>query len=228
MENRTELKGTILLVDDVPASITLVRSVLEDAGYTVLVVTSGEKVVFRAADLQPDLILLDILMRGIDGYEICKQLKVNQKTRPIPVIFLSALSNPFDKTRGFELGAVDYLTKPVDTYEMLARVRTHISLYRLQKKYETRTSLLQWELAESAKSEHATQEEIAFFIEKKVAEHTAKLQVANEKLARNVERGTKKEAELATACEELKSQNADLKKKIKDLQEAHDHLKRGR
>lgn len=127
------MKGTILVVDDTPASIGMLQSALEQENYEVLIATSGQKALDRVDLILPDLILLDIMMPGIDGYETCLQLKSRKSTQDIPVIFLSALSETFDKVRAFSIGGVDYLTKPVEPEELLVRVKTHIRIHQLEK-----------------------------------------------------------------------------------------------
>ncbi len=126
-------KGKILLVDDTPASIGVVRTPLENAGYDIFVATSGQKALKIARLTAPDIILLDILMPGMDGYETCRCLKVQEETSDIPVIFMSALTDSFDKIRGFDIGAVDYVTKPIETGELLSRIETHLTISRLQR-----------------------------------------------------------------------------------------------
>ena len=122
--------ATVLIVDDEPANVDLLEQELTDAGYRTLAAASGEEAIVSAARSKPDLILLDVMMGGIDGYETCRRLKAGEATRAIPVVFLTALSESFEKVRAFGAGAVDYVTKPFDTEELLARVRTHIALRR--------------------------------------------------------------------------------------------------
>jgi DNA-binding NtrC family response regulator len=122
--------ATVLVVDDEPLNIDLLGQELEAAGYRLLAARSGEQALELAATGQPELILLDVRMRGIDGYETCARLKAREPTRAIPVIFLTALSDTFDKVRAFRLGAVDYVTKPFETEELLARVAAHVALRR--------------------------------------------------------------------------------------------------
>ncbi len=121
-------KQTILIVDDTPDNITLLCSLLGDK-YRNKVATNGIKAL-RIAETQPrpDLILLDIMMPEMDGYEVCERLKANEQTREIPVIFLTARTQEADETKGFELGAVDYITKPISPPILLARVQTHLAL----------------------------------------------------------------------------------------------------
>jgi len=122
--------ATILIVDDQPLNIDLLEQELGAAGYRTLAERGGEAALARAAAAMPDLILLDLMMPGIDGYETCRRLKANEATRSIPVIFLTALKETFEKLRAFELGAVDYVTKPFESEELLARVGTHVALRR--------------------------------------------------------------------------------------------------
>jgi DNA-binding NtrC family response regulator len=120
----------VLIVDDEPANVDLLEQELADAGYGTLAAPSGEQALALASKENPDLILLDVMMGGIDGYETCRRLKAAEATRSIPVIFLTALSDSFEKVRGFGAGAVDYVTKPFDLEELLARIRTHLALRR--------------------------------------------------------------------------------------------------
>jgi len=118
--------ATVLIVDDGPLNVDLLEQELGAAGYRTLSATSGEEALAAAAKSRPDLILLDVMMDGIDGYEVCKRLKASEATRAIPVVFLTALAETFEKVRAFGAGAVDYLTKPFETEELLARVGVHI------------------------------------------------------------------------------------------------------
>jgi DNA-binding NtrC family response regulator len=124
------LGAEILIVDDEPSNVELLEQELADAGYRTVSASSGEKAIELSRQKQPDLILLDVMMAGIDGYETCRRLKAAEATRAIPVIFLTALSDSFQKVRGFGAGAVDYVTKPFDHEELLARIRTHLGLRR--------------------------------------------------------------------------------------------------
>ena len=122
--------ATVLIVEDEPLNVDLLEQELGAAGYRTLSATSGEEALAAAAKSRPDLILLDVMMDGIDGYEVCKRLKASEATRAIPVVFLTALAETFEKVRAFGAGAVDYLTKPFETEELLARVGVHIALRR--------------------------------------------------------------------------------------------------
>lgn len=129
-------KGYILAVDDTPASLRLLTDILKAEGYEVRSAISGE-LALRAAMVQPpELILLDVSMPGMSGFEVCQRLKEQDQTRNVPVIFVSAMSETLEKVRGFELGAVDYVTKPYHREELLARVHTHLELHRLRHRLE--------------------------------------------------------------------------------------------
>jgi signal transduction histidine kinase len=125
-------RGDILVVEDTPASLRLLTSLLSKAGYRVREAPDGELALWSARAQPPELILLDVRMPGIDGYEVCRQLKLSETLRDVPVIFLSAFGDTDDKLRGFEVGAVDFISKPYDFLEVHARVRAHLKLSRLQ------------------------------------------------------------------------------------------------
>lgn len=129
-------KGTILAVDDTAASLRLLTEILKAEGYDVRPAINGELALRSAAIQPPELILLDIRMPGMDGFEVCRRMKEDASTRDVPVIFLSAMSDTDDKVKGFGLGAVDYVTKPYQREELLARVRTHLELSRLRRRLE--------------------------------------------------------------------------------------------
>ena len=120
-------KQTVLVVDDTPDNITLLASIL--SSYNVKAATSGEKALHIAFSTPPDIVLLDIMMPVMDGYEVCSRLKNDLRTRDIPVIFITAMDDVSDETHGFELGAVDYITKPISPSIVLARVKTQLQLY---------------------------------------------------------------------------------------------------
>ena len=124
--------GTVLIVDDNPNNLQVLNALLSQAGYKVRPALSGE-IALRAVDVStPDLILLDVRMPGMDGYETCKLLKANKNSKDIPVIFISAMHDLEDKLHGFDAGGVDYIAKPFQTEEVLARVATHVQLYRIR------------------------------------------------------------------------------------------------
>jgi DNA-binding response OmpR family regulator len=144
----TEEKDTILIVDDSPTNLGVLFDYLRNSGFKVLVAEDGEGALQRAGYARPDIILLDVLMPGLDGFETCRRLKANEETKNIPVIFMTALSDTVDKLKGFEAGAVDYVTKPVEVAEVLARIRTHLTLRNLQKQLQTANNTLTEKLQE--------------------------------------------------------------------------------
>ena len=142
MAQATE-KQTILVVDDTPDNITLLCGLLGDH-YKNKVATNGQKALQIAfADPHPDLILLDIMMPGMDGYEVCRQLQANPSTSAIPIIFLTAKSQDEDETKGFELGAVDYITKPITPAILMARVHTHLTLKQARSFLQKQNDILE-------------------------------------------------------------------------------------
>lgn len=137
---KTNFAGLILIVDDTPTNLDVISEALSDAGYTVAIATSGERALKQLERRSPDLILLDVMMPGIDGFATCQRLKANPKTCDIPVIFMTALSDADSKIKGFEVGAVDYITKPFQEGEVLARVKTHLQLSFLTQNLEQQVS----------------------------------------------------------------------------------------
>ena len=142
MTETSQSPAVVLMVDDTPANLGVLYELLSEASYDVLVAEDGESALERAAYARPDLILLDVMMPGIDGFETCRRLKERPDTRDIPVIFMSALSDTVDKVKGLRLGAVDYVTKPFQHEEVLARVHTHLTLQRLKRELAEREARL--------------------------------------------------------------------------------------
>jgi len=139
-------KATILVVDDTPDNLTLMSGLLKDT-YKVKVCHSGERALKIAqSETPPDLILLDIMMPEMDGYEVCKRLKLDPNTRDIPVIFLTAKTEIDDETHGLELGAVDYITKPISPPIVMARVKTHLGMKGVQDFLKDKNSYLEAEV----------------------------------------------------------------------------------
>ena len=140
--------GRILLVDDNPTNLTVLLQTLDGQGYDLLVAQNGVEALEIARKAKPDLVLLDILMPKLNGYDTCVRLKEDPATREAPVIFMSALDEVEEKVRGFEVGAVDYITKPFQTREVVCRVSTHLELQRLRRQLAARVSDLEAALAE--------------------------------------------------------------------------------
>lgn len=123
----------VLIVDDMPANVQMVSLMLKDKGYKVRVALSGKMALQSVRDNPPDLVLLDINMPEMDGYEVCRQLKADEKSRGIPVIFISSLSETMDKVKAFQVGGVDYVEKPFHLEEVFARIETHLKIRILQR-----------------------------------------------------------------------------------------------
>lgn len=145
---KEEAKPTILVVDDVPSNIDVLVAILR-SDYKVKAATSGERALALARASPPDLILLDIMMPGMDGYEVCRRLKADPKTSAIPVIFVTALSEEANEEEGFAAGGVDYLTKPVSPAIVRARVRTHLALHAEQQELERQVQERTKEIADT-------------------------------------------------------------------------------
>jgi serine phosphatase RsbU (regulator of sigma subunit) len=145
-----EINGTtedILIVDDTPDNLRLLSQILTEQGYRVRAVTSGSRALASVEASLPDLILLDIRMSEMDGYEVCERLKTDARAKDIPIIFISALNEIQDKVKAFTVGGVDYVTKPFQFEEVLARVETHLALRKLQKQLQIANEKMEQELA---------------------------------------------------------------------------------
>jgi signal transduction histidine kinase len=180
-------KGSILIVDDTPDNLWLLAEILADQGYEIRPTQKGTHALLSARTEPPDLILLDIKMPEMDGYAVCEQLKADERTRNIPVIFISALHDVMDKVKAFALGGVDYITKPFQAEEVSARVATHLSLQSLHKRLQEQNTQLQQEILERQRVE----EEIKRYqehLEELVVQRTYELQNSNTLLrAKNLE-----------------------------------------
>jgi two-component system, NtrC family, sensor kinase len=146
---------TIMIVDDTPANVGVLGWYFEENGFRVVVAQDGEEALERAKLVQPDLILLDVMMPGIDGFETCRRLKTMPEVKEIPVIFMTALSDTNEKISGFKAGGVDYVTKPCQIEEVLARVNTHLSLRSMQRKLEAQNRELRAESDERRRVEQS-------------------------------------------------------------------------
>jgi two-component system, sensor histidine kinase and response regulator len=131
-------KDTLLIIDDIPSNVKVLRSFLNRVGFNVLIAEEGEEGIQVTEHAHPDLILLDIMMPGMDGFEVCQHLKSQAHTKDIPIIFMTALTDTVNKLKGFELGAADYITKPFQQEEVLARVKAHITIRKQQRELQER------------------------------------------------------------------------------------------
>jgi PleD family two-component response regulator len=140
--------GDILVVDDKRDNLRLLTKLFVEHGFYARPVSNGQKAILAAQDQLPDLILLDIMMPDMDGYAVCEVLKADERTRDIPVIFISALNETVDKVKAFSIGGVDYITKPFQAEEILARVKTHLTLRSMKKSLVVKNAQLQKALDE--------------------------------------------------------------------------------
>jgi signal transduction histidine kinase len=202
---KSENLETILIVDDSPANLSLIGQILKLAGLRILVAQDSQTTIEQATNKQPSLILLDIQMPNINGFEICKLLKENQLTQDIPIIFLTTSNNTEDIVKGLSLGAVDYISKSFQPEELLARLKTHLTIRQQQKTIKHQNQLLLQEI------EHRHQIELALHntnqqLELEVSQRTSKLEKALEQIQiqeTELKRSLSKEKELS-----------DLKSKI--------------
>jgi DNA-binding NtrC family response regulator/tRNA A-37 threonylcarbamoyl transferase component Bud32 len=140
------MSARILIVDDTPANIQMLAAILREQGYQLSAATNGRQAVEAVEKVRPDLVLMDVVMPDMDGYEACRQIKASTRWRDLPIIFLTAKTEPADIVRGFDAGAVDYVGKPFNGRELLARVSTHLTLQRLHREMEGRNAELAREL----------------------------------------------------------------------------------
>ena len=150
--------ATVLIVDDTPANVRVLAEYLDGHGFNVTVAQDGEEGLERARFGRPDLVLLDAMMPGWDGFETCRRLKADPATSAIPVIFMTALSDVGDKVRAYEAGGIDYITKPFHAEEVLARVNTHLALRNMQRQLQERNEALQREVRERQRAEQVLAE----------------------------------------------------------------------
>jgi len=178
-------RPTLLIVDDTPVNLGVVVESLESRGYRLVVAQDGMEGLQRAAFVKPDLILLDVMMPGMDGFEVCRHLKANADTADIPVIFMTALAETEHKITGFKVGGVDYITKPMQIDEVIARVGTHLNLKTMQRQLQVQNAQLQQHQAE---------------LEQRVMQRTAELSISNRLLHEEIDE--RKRAEEALALRE--------------------------
>lgn len=155
-------QGRILIVDDDLSSLRLLTEILTERGYVVHPTSCGEMALRFVESSLPDLILLDIKMPGLNGFEVCRRLKADERTVAIPVIFITGLGDLADKVKGFQAGGVDYLTKPLQLEEVLARVQTHLTLHALRNELSCQNSQLQQEISERRRAAEAVRQQLNF------------------------------------------------------------------
>ena len=180
------------MVDDTPANLRLLTELLTQHGYRVRPAADGALALKSVAAKTPDLILLDVNMPGMDGYEVCRRLKADEKSSRIPVIFISAFGDTRQKVTGFEAGGIDYITKPFEAEEVLARVRTHLRLRQAE---------------EALRNAHNT-------LELRVQERTAELQASNQALRESEEKARRAFEEIEVLKSQLELHNAYLQEEV--------------
>ena len=176
---------TILIIDDTPANLGVVVEELEGRGFRVTVAQEGEEGLQRAEFVHPDIILLDVMMPGIGGFETCRRLKASASTRDIPVIFMTALADTHDKIAGFSVGGADYITKPFHIEEATARISTHLALSAAQKRLAAQNVQLQQEVAVRQRAEMDLQD-ANDALEMRVTQRTAELVATNDSLKQEI------------------------------------------
>jgi signal transduction histidine kinase len=179
---------TILIVDDNPANLELLANYLITHDFEIMMASNGEKALQRVQYKRPDIILLDVMMPGMDGFEICRRLKADEATKDIPVIFMTALAEVKNKVRGFEVGGVDYIVKPFQYEEILVRITTHLQIQDLTRQLKKSNEDLEIRIKQRTKE----------FIE------------ANKKLQREITERKQLEAEREALIAELKAKNVEL------------------
>jgi PAS domain S-box-containing protein len=186
---------TIMIVDDIPANLGVLIDHLEDHGYRIVIAQDSLESLKRAELVQPDLILLDVMMPGIDGFETCRRLKTSERTKDIPVIFITSLTDTSSKIKGFEVGGIDFINKPIQLDDLLARIKTHLALRCAQKQVEAKNARLESEIAMREEAEAALQ--IAHReLEQRIAERTVELVKANTSLKAEIAERERVEAAL--------------------------------
>lgn len=200
---------TILIVDDNPANLGVLFNYLDSYGFELMVAQDGESGLEKAEYNQPDIILLDALMPGLDGFEVCHRLKSSALTRGIPVIFMTALTGPEDIIKGFAVGAVDYVTKPIRQEELLARVATHLRLRDLTRQLQLANQNLQQEVIERGQAEAALAK-YRDHLEELVEQRTVELRRAVEQLEQEIMERRQAEMEVRQKREQLRALSTRL------------------
>lgn len=173
--------ANILLVDDNPTNLKVLAEALQGQGWKTLVAIDGKSAIKQAEYARPDLIFLDVMMPEMDGFRTCEHLKASSLTQSIPVIFMTALSDAVNKVKGLELGAVDYITKPFQQEEVIARAKLHLKLFQLAQTLEQQNILLQQKIQQQAATELQLQQ-LTQELEQRVQERTVELKTSLEQL----------------------------------------------
>lgn len=206
------MSDSIIVVDDTPENLRLLANILTAQGYRVRLAPNGAHALAAIQKEPPSLVLLDIMMPDMNGYEVCRHLKAQASTREIPVVFISALNDVFDKVTAFNEGGVDYITKPFDEAEVLARVKTHLTLYTLQRDLAEKNTQLQT-LNET--------------LEEKVQARTAELAASNAQLQTEMEQRLQHQAEKDRLFSVVSQQSEQLRQLTAWLLQAQQNERQG-
>ena len=204
--------GSILVVDDTPENLRLLSTMLSQRGYTPRCVINGQMALRACNSNPPDLILLDIMMPEMNGYEVCKNLKNDAITRDIPVIFISAKDEVFDKVNAFAVGGVDYISKPFQFEEVLVRIESHLTLRKLQKQLREQNILLQGEISNRLAVEQILQEKNQILQQEISSRRAVEKAIQEQNLLLQKEIGNRQRVEsaLLKSNQELARSNAEL------------------
>ena len=217
------INGVILIVDDDPPSLQTLSAMLLEQGYGVRRARDAQTALMIINNAPPDLILLDVRMPKMNGYELCQRLKTNEESCNIPVLFLSALDETVDIIKGFEVGGVDYITKPFQVEEILTRVQTHLDLFKLQHQLEKQNENLKHAIKESENAQSALQKSHDE-IEQRVKERTAKLNETNVELKNEIIERKRTEEALKESEHRLRAEIVEGKRREEELRRTQENL----
>jgi signal transduction histidine kinase len=217
-ERRTAM---VLIVDDTPANLAVIVDTLSERGFRVLIALDGVEAVERARYCMPELVLLDVNMGGMDGFETCRRLKADAQTRDIPVIFMTIADGLSEMVEGFRAGGVDYVTKPVRVDELVARMNVHLTMREMQKALVEQNHQLQQEVRVRQQAQHDLSR-IRAELELRVEQRTSELAAANDELRAEIEVRQRAEAELRQLGAHMEAIREEERKRI--ALEIHDEL----
>lgn len=198
MDDRTQFDGLVIVVDDSPTNLDTLLDALSGERLDLAVATDGRTAIELIEREQPDLVLLDVLLPDINGFEVCRRLKANPLTADVQVVFMTALSNREHRLQGLHVGAVDFITKPFDSEELLARIRPHIAVRRMTRALREKNARLEEEIRQRTAVEEAREGLVRELISR-----TEELRLAKERLERELEEGALADAEKAMLQEQV-------------------------